>query len=180
MWLRLPQATCTGFETCPVFPKWGKCQMGPRILPWSVFCLIFSRWTVIEAGLTPNASQNSTHLILTILVFLMKTNQIYRWLNFKMILKEEAARGQFNPSACSVRPQCSKHREISLISHQRGSECGQMPAAPCLRCPMGADMRDREVFATNAVCRCSSTVPPLLSPFPQEALDLEGQKNRTA
>lgn len=54
-----------------------------------------------------------------------------------MIFKGEAARGQFNPSACSILPQCSKHREISLISHQHGSECDQMPAVPCLHCPGG-------------------------------------------
>jgi len=44
--------------------------------------------------------------------------------------------------------------------------------------PVGADMGDRELVATT--CRRSSTVPPLLSPFPQKALDLEGQKKRIA
>lgn len=109
------------------------------------------------------------------------------WLNFKMILKEEAARGQFNPRACSFLPQRSKHRVRKLISHQHDSTMYCTWMWPDTSSPMLTWCQWVQTWGTGkwlpptqVVCRRSNTVPPLLSPFPQEALDLEGQKKRIA
>lgn len=89
-----PRPINTGSGTCPMFPhKWSwaellpgsqddtraQGQMRPTLLPRSIFCLIFSKRIVIEAWAGAWCSAiNSMCLILTVLLFLMKTNWIYR------------------------------------------------------------------------------------------------------
>lgn len=88
-------------------------QMRATVLPRSIFCFILSKLIAIEAWAgAQRVAINSMCLILTILVFLIKTNWIYRscvcGCIFKWHLSGRAAGGQFNPSAHSFLPRWSK------------------------------------------------------------------------
>lgn len=108
MLLRPPMATCAGCGTCPVFTgrlswasSWkpgspeGQSEMRPTILPCSIFCLIFSKLIAIEAWAGAwCVAINSMCLILTIFVFLIKINWIYRCCLCGWIFKWHLRRGK--------------------------------------------------------------------------------------